>query len=106
MPKYINTDKIRYTTIIDCVGRDSWGRERYKRRDVVYKSDIDRMHTADVVPRAEIINAIFDDIEASIAVHAYTSKSEDYAEGACDTIEWVDSKIAELRKKYTGANDE
>lgn len=75
-------------------------------RKVAFSDEIARMPTADVAPRAEIINAIFDDIEASIAVHAYTSKSEDYAEGACDTIEWVDSKIAALRKKYTGANDE
>lgn len=52
--------------------------------------------------RIEITNAIFDGIEDSLAVHAYTSKSEDYAEGASDTIEWVDSKIAELRNKYMG----
>lgn len=58
--------------------------------------------TADVAPRAEIANVIFDDIEDCLAVHAYTSKSEDYADGASDTIEWVDSKIAELRKKYMG----
>lgn len=52
--------------------------------------------------KMEIANAIFDDIEASLAVHAFTSKSEDYADGAYDTIEWVDSKIDELRKKHTG----
>jgi hypothetical protein len=50
----------------------------------------------------EIANAIFDDIDASLAVHAFTSKSEDYADGAYDTIEWVDSKIDELREKYVG----
>lgn len=52
--------------------------------------------------KIEIANAIFDDIEASIAVHAFTSKSEDYIDGAADTIEWVDSKIDELREKYVG----
>ena len=52
--------------------------------------------------KIEIANAILDDIEASIAVHAFTSKSEDYADGAYDTIEWVDSKIDELREKYVG----
>lgn len=54
----------------------------------------------------EIATKIIEEIEACIAVHAFTSKSEDYAEGCYDTIEWVDSKIDELRKKYTGANDE
>lgn len=44
---------------------------------------------------------IFEDIWASIATHAFTAKSEDYADGAYDTIEWVDSKIAEVEKKYT-----
>lgn len=52
--------------------------------------------------KMEIANAIFDDIEASIAVHTFTSKSEDYIDGATDTIEWVDSKVDELRKKYIG----
>lgn len=52
--------------------------------------------------KMEIVNAIFDDIEESIAVHAFTSKSEDYIDGATDTIEWVDSKIDELREKYVG----
>jgi hypothetical protein len=55
--------------------------------------------------RIEISNAIFDDIEASIAVHTFTSKSEDYIDGAADTIEWVDSKIDELRKKYIGEQE-
>ena len=51
--------------------------------------------------KAEVAREIFEEIKGSIAVHAYTSKSEDYADGAFDTIEWVDSKIAELEKKYT-----
>lgn len=58
--------------------------------------------TSDVTPRAEVAREIFDDIEDYLAVHAFTSKSEDYADGAADTIEWVDSKISELRKKYMG----
>ena len=78
--------------------------------------------TADVVPRerfdrvfgnlkavleersedkAEVAREIFEEIEERIATHAFTSKSEDYSDGAYDTIEWVDSKIAELKKKYT-----
>ena len=52
----------------------------------------------------EVARAIFEEIEGSIAVHAFTSKSEDYADGMYDAIEWVDSKIAELKKKYTEGN--
>lgn len=53
----------------------------------------------------KIATKIFDEIEASIAVHAFTNKSDDYAEGAFDTIEFVDSKIDELRKKYIGGRE-
>lgn len=59
-----------------------------------FKSEVDM--------RIEIANAIFDDIDVSLAVHAFTSKSEDYIDGAADTLDWVDSKIDELRKKYIG----
>jgi FtsZ-binding cell division protein ZapB len=51
--------------------------------------------------KREVAREIFEKIEESIATHAYTSKSEDYMDGAFDTIEWVDSKIDELKKKYT-----
>ena len=57
--------------------------------------------------KSEVAREIFEKIEESIATHAYTSKSEDYMDGAFDTIEWVDSKIDELKKKYTeGCGDE
>jgi dienelactone hydrolase len=61
---------------------------------------IDKQPTADVAPKSEVAREIFEEIEDSIAVHAFTRKSEDYAEGMYDAIEWVDSKIAELKKKY------
>ena len=51
--------------------------------------------------KSEVAREIFEKIEESIATHAYTSKSEDYMDGAFDTIEWVDSKIDELKEKYT-----
>ena len=51
--------------------------------------------------KSEVAREIFEEIEESIAVHAYTSKSEDYADGMLAAIEWVDSKISELKKKYT-----
>ena len=49
----------------------------------------------------DVAREIFEEIEDRIATHAFTSKSEDYADGMFDAIEWVDSKIAELKKKYT-----
>ena len=54
----------------------------------------------------EVARVIFEEIEGSIAVHAFTSKSEDYADGRYDAIEWVDSKIANLKKKYTEGENE
>ena len=50
--------------------------------------------------KAEVAREIFAEIWSSIATRAFTSKSEDYADGAYDTIEWVDSKITEIEKKY------
>ena len=50
--------------------------------------------------RVAVAEEIFEDIWDILAVHAYRPKSEDYAAGACDTLEWVDEKIAELEKKY------
>jgi hypothetical protein len=47
--------------------------------------------------KAEVI----EEIEERIATHAFTSKSEGYSDGAFDTIAWVDSKLDELKKKYT-----
>lgn len=72
-----------------------------KRRDRPVKVAGCTAFKSEVDMKMEIANAIFDDIEESIAVHAITSKSEDYLDGAADTIEWVDSKIDELRKKHT-----
>lgn len=43
---------------------------------------------------------IFSEIEDRLAIHAFTSKSEDYTKGALDAIEWVDEKIAETKQKF------
>lgn len=50
--------------------------------------------------KAEVAREIFEDIEAVLAVHAFSCKSKDYADGAFDTVEWVDTKLAEIKKKY------
>lgn len=49
---------------------------------------------------SDVVREIFEELEERIAVHTYTSKSEDYDEGALDVLEWVDEKIDELKKKY------
>lgn len=43
---------------------------------------------------------VLEEFEERIATHAFTSKSEDYSDGAFDTIAWVDTKLTELKKKY------
>lgn len=57
-------------------------------------------YDADYRKSSDLAMEIFEEIEAVLAVHAYTSKSEDYSDGAYDALEWVDEKLAELRKKY------
>ncbi len=52
--------------------------------------------------KAEVAREIFEEVEESIATHCFTGKSEDYADGMYDAVAWVDSKLAELKKKYTG----
>ena len=89
MPKYVDTDKIHYTTIIDSNGRDSWGRQLYKRREVVYKSALDRMPAADVAPRTEVAREIFEEMDKILLpllhevsqVYIYAKLRKKYLEG-------------------------
>lgn len=83
---------------------------------------VEELPTADVVPRAEdettlkyckdtvkseVAREILEEIEAVLAVHTLSGKSEDYSDGALDTLQWVDAKLAELKKKYTeGASED
>lgn len=76
--------------------------------DVVPKSDSLPLDVCEALKqravekaKADVAREIFEEIWSSIAIHAFTAKSEDYEDGAYDTIEWVDSKIAEVEKKYT-----
>lgn len=66
------------------------------------KAEIKTLKAALEVSALETAEKIFEDVWASIASRAYASKSADYAEGALDAVEWVDSKIAEVQKKYIG----
>ena len=134
MARYIDADKLcealksmasvqyhdKQNTILGVVSSI----ENFPTAEVAPKSEVERLeHILDcyalqygtvtdqqkVIEKAksEVAREIFEKIEESIATHAYTSKSEDYMDGAFDTIEWVDSKIDELKKKYTeGCGDE
>ena len=125
MARYIDADKLcealksmasvqhpdKQNTILGVVSSI----ENFPTADVVPKSEVDLYRkqvdeledelasTYDKLEnaKANVAREIFEEIWVSIAIHAFTSKSEDYANGAYDTIEWVDSKIAELKKKYT-----
>lgn len=98
-------------TVLTCFVRCEIRDEKIKQKsqiDFLKKTIAENAQKALEVTLEEIENAkrevakeIFEEIEGSIAVHAFTSKSEDYADGMYDAIEWVDSKIADLKKKYT-----
>lgn len=106
MARYIDADALREPLTI--IIKNAEAKELY---NIAFNYEhclkmIDDTPTADVAPRAEVAREIFEEIEGSIAVHAFTSKSEDYVDGMYDAIEWVDSKIAELKNKYAeGRND-
>jgi hypothetical protein len=107
----IQTDTYAYMG----VSYDTEKCEHYKpTADVVPKSevarlqeDVDRLQEINnrqveniKLAKQEVAREIFEEIEERIATHAFTSKSEDYSDGAFDTIAWVDSKLDELKKKY------
>jgi hypothetical protein len=50
--------------------------------------------------REKVAEEIFDKIEGVLVAHSYRPKSEDYAAGACDTLEWVDSQIDKVKEAY------
>ena len=45
------------------------------------------------------VKEVFDKLEEKLCVHTFTAKSDDYTDGAFDTMEWVDGKIDELKKE-------
>ena len=59
------------------------------------------LYIKDYRKASEVAREIFEEIEKSLCVHTSTTKTKEYADGASDTIEWVDSKIEEVKKKYT-----
>ena len=52
--------------------------------------------------KAEAIKDVFEKVEERLAVHHFTSNSTEYTDGQLDCMEWVDSKIDELKKEMVG----
>lgn len=52
--------------------------------------------------RSNAIKEVFDKLEERLCVHTFTSNSTEYADGQFDCMEWVDSKIDELRAEMGG----
>ena len=53
MGKYLDTDKLDYTRVSIYWGDDSEGRAVYRDCFVAFRSDIEALHTVDVVPKSE-----------------------------------------------------
>lgn len=48
----------------------------------------------------DVAMEIFAEIKGSISLFSFTDEGVDYEWGVHDALEWVDAKIAELKKKY------
>lgn len=81
----------------DEVNRAATMREKTMRIVEGYQAQI--RATIDFYEKRE--KEIFEDLEAALAVHTLSGRSKDYADGALDTLEWVDAKLAEIKKRYT-----
>lgn len=71
--------------------------------DVVNISLIPLMSEENQKIRAEIkaqaVNEVFEKVDEKLACHSFTSNSTEYTDGFLDCIEWVDSKLDELKKE-------
>lgn len=54
------------------------------------------------IAKAEAVKEVFEKIDERLAVHSFTSNSTEYSDGMLDCLEWVDSKIDELKKEMVG----
>ena len=55
--------------------------------------------------QAEAVKEVFEKIDERLAVHSFTSNSTEYSNGMLDCMEWVDSKLDELKKEMGVEND-
>ena len=56
--------------------------------------------------RAEAIKEVFEKLDERLFVHSFKTKSDDYTQGQVDCMDFVDSKIEELKKEMVGGNNE
>ena len=73
---------------------------RETRRDLLNEIFI-LEHQVETV-RAEAIKEVFEKLEERLFVHSFKAASEDYTRGQVDCMEFVDSRIEELKKEMVG----
>ena len=54
--------------------------------------------------KAEAYKECIEKVNERLAVHSFTSNSTEYTDGMLDCMEWVDSKIEELKKSFAPAS--
>ena len=84
MPRYIDADKIPYYL-------DTSEEAPIEGRQIAFKSDIEKIPTADVAPRSEVAREIFEEINAI---------KKEYSSGDIDGNELY-IRLYHLEKKYT-----
>lgn len=55
--------------------------------------------------KIERATEVFEKLEERLFVHSFKTKSEDYTQGQVDCMDFVDSKIEELKKELVGDSD-
>ena len=109
MARYIDADKIPYYL-------DTSEEAPMEGRQIAFKSDIEKIPTADVAPRAEVAREIFEEIEEEIVAALesnYRARSEQMAKddlpyelialinGKINALRGIEGFVEELKKKYT-----
>jgi hypothetical protein len=64
----------------------------YEATEVAYKNGYKQGYS-------KAIKEVFEKVEERLAVHHFTANSTEYADGQLDCMEWVDSKLDELKKE-------
>lgn len=69
------------------------------------QNDVAALETLLEQAKVVAIKKVFDKLEERLAVQSFKTKSEDYTDGQIDCMEWVDSRIDELKKELCGESD-
>jgi regulator of replication initiation timing len=76
--------------------------ERLKNDLAISKKETKRYMTGYKTAKAEAYKECIEKVKERLAVHSFTSNSTEYTDGMLDCMEWVDSKIEELKKELVG----